>query len=336
MGFLQIDGTEFGGPISDFAQAIFSFWFRVPSASIAAANAQFRSIDPDTVISNNLDNPFWDATLLGMLPLVTFGPNPVATNSIGATSRISPCFIGVNCGPNVQTNYHGDMSASQSLVANFSYDNQGWDFTTDGGTIIHYQNHFEVGYWGGFGTFFEGSATTGSSITVTADRWHHLILSFDFSTRSDCLFYWSFDDVNYSDDYLWPHKTGSQTINSVKAFTAGGSITPENGALQSSTHKYGIPSTDEYVDWVYSVEMAEFQMWVGQSADVSQETVRRLFVDSTGKPVQTYTLPDAEFGSPLIRLAGRSTNWKDGTNAGTGGDLAVVGTISDFTAAPAL
>lgn len=57
MGFLQ------HSPIGSFRKAIFSFWFRVPSASIAAVVAQ-------KVIDDALAYP---PPLSGVLPLITFG-----------------------------------------------------------------------------------------------------------------------------------------------------------------------------------------------------------------------------------------------------------------------
>jgi hypothetical protein len=340
MGFLQIAGGGLDIGVPNFSKAVFSFWFRIPAASIAAANAQFVSINPDSILESSPDNPYWESSLLGMLPLVVFGPNPIVSTSGGsfgdATSHTSPCFIGVNCGPKVQTNYDGDMTASRSLCAHFAYDNDPFTVHFEPSPITwHYQNRFQIGYSPGFGTFFNTGpyfTLDGTSITVSADRWHHLLLSFDFSGTGACPFYWAFDDVDRSDmTHLWPDAAGDHSI-----YPANGAL-GANGSLSVSSHPYGIPATSENVDFVYMVEMAEFQMFTDVICDTSIVGNRRAFVGADGKPASPVLSEALLEKPPEIMLQGTSAHWKAGVNTGVmGANFDVTGSIVDYANGPTL
>jgi hypothetical protein len=78
------------------------------------------------------------------------------------------------------------------------------------------------------------------------------------------------------------------------------------------------------------IEFGPLRVWLGQSADVGSETVRRLFVDAEGKPVASATA-EAAFGAPAIKLAG-AANWQNGTNQGTAGNFTKTGTINGYSA----
>lgn len=90
----------------------------------------------------------------------------------------------------------------------------------------------------------------------------------------------------------------------------------------------GLPATTEFVDNIYRVEMAEFQMFTGITLDTSIETNRRAFVDSHGVPVPpTQQKSDIIKTSGSIELLGKkpeillhgSDDWIAGYNTGTTG-----------------
>jgi hypothetical protein len=64
MANLEWDGGSFDVTVSDLKQAVFSFWFKVPSESIAEANAEYL-----TWLDGDSPRP----RLLGIIPLLVFG-----------------------------------------------------------------------------------------------------------------------------------------------------------------------------------------------------------------------------------------------------------------------
>ena len=68
------------GAIPPFAKAVISLWFRVPSSTIKASTIDFNTW-------NNADDPGPRAPLLGIVPLITFGP-PVQQNGFEAKSHV--------------------------------------------------------------------------------------------------------------------------------------------------------------------------------------------------------------------------------------------------------
>lgn len=120
------------------------------------------------------------------------------------------------------------------------------------------------------------------------------------------------------------------------------------GGIPTEDQPFGVPASGKYVDAVFNVEMAEFQMWTGVTLDTNVEANRRAFIDyerdSNGQPIKdkdgNYTLlpvepvgqpptddhPDGQPApaekllkkKPDILLHG-SSNWIDGKNTGTTG-----------------
>jgi hypothetical protein len=85
-----------------------------------------------------------------------------------------------------------------------------------------------------------------------------------------------------------------------------------------SDEPMGLPATTKYVKDIYDVDMAEFQMWVGQSIDTADEAMRRLFVAPDKKGRMTPVKPSvaaAKLGQPDI-LIHRTGNWEKGKNTG--------------------
>jgi hypothetical protein len=94
-------------------------------------------------------------------------------------------------------------------------------------------------------------------------------------------------------------------------------------------HPIGIPSSTHHIDHNTGVEMAELQIWIGQTIDTANEGLRRLFIDypkdEDGNPDRTKPLEsvppkiaEAVLGKPDILLHGTS-HWQKGLNTGTSG-----------------
>lgn len=88
----------------------------------------------------------------------------------------------------------------------------------------------------------------------------------------------------------------------------------------------GLPAPTEFVDNVYRVEMAEFQMWTGVMLDTGVTSNRRAFVGADGKPVEPIGTAD-DPRAPADKLLGKkpeillhgSNDWIAGYNTGTTG-----------------
>jgi hypothetical protein len=99
--------------------------------------------------------------------------------------------------------------------------------------------------------------------------------------------------------------------------------------------KIGIPAITNYLKDILSVEMAEFQMWIGQSFDTGDVSNRRLFIDDNGKPVRP-SIAEKALGKPFRRLHG-SGKWIKGHDTGDdGADWTPKGTIKKWRPDPSL
>lgn len=113
------------------------------------------------------------------------------------------------------------------------------------------------------------------------------------------------------------------------------SPTPEysfsDSTLVTAKAELGIPASTKYVDRIYRVEMAEFQMWTGVTLDTGIESNRRAFIDfekdadglstTRMKPV---AIADDGLAVKLLNkppeiLLHGSNNWKTGFNTGSTG-----------------
>jgi hypothetical protein len=193
----------------------------------------------------------------------------------------------------------------------------------------------------------------GNNIKVSPDRWHHVLVSAKLRTtgahsenfvagdspmgfEGGSLLYVALDDKNYIKDDLngmwsWGSKDGKTSKigdNEVYPWMAWDYATdywnPDRYAQE--TYKLsspevpagtiGLPATGKYVDNIKRVEMAELQIWFGKSFDTKEESNRRLFIDSEGKPVKIETkIAEDALGKPDVLLHG-SNKWKNGINTG--------------------
>ena len=366
MGYLQIAGSEFGGSVPDFSKAVFSFWFKYPASAASAAIAQYAEqsaiFDATSFYTNNL---------LGMIPLVAWGANPVISTGDGS-SALSPSFIGISCGCQSGMGSAGDFPESPpGLVARFQYDFGTNDVTIGTEPPYTMPEFFQIGYRHFGPHMFAGFGAPDPQIMpAQPDKWHHVLLSMDLSQScsssmsggggdldvlscgSSVKLYIGLDDHNYNDAYFWPSNVsnyggsgGSNDIMSSTCLTIGDSFQDSvptsasfgGAALSASAHDFGIPCTGDTSSFNYGgIDMAEFQLYTDVTLDTSDVLNRRLFVTEDGKPASQSLVPPVLGKAADIYLGGRSQNWINGLNAGTAGNFTPVGTIKEYVTGPSL
>jgi hypothetical protein len=156
-------------------------------------------------------------------------------------------------------------------------------------------------------------------------------------TVSPGKFYYAIDDVNYSGpQHMKPYFVRDTSelgdpdadgpnpnwILTENAFDVATFLTfdnynlfydPTTYTLQPSTmfaQGIGIPAYKDMTDRISKIEMAELQVFK-KVVDTRSQSVRRLFIDSKGKPVTNYKAVDKALGPPVRRLHG-SGNWIKG------------------------
>lgn len=118
----------------------------------------------------------------------------------------------------------------------------------------------------------------------------------------------------------WPAGAGSSDPAFTENATPAGSFSGTIGSL--ATPKMYVPGSPQYTDGgrtvnsVYKVEMAELQIFTGIMLDTSNETNRRAFVTSAGKPEKPAVAEQWLGKRPEVLLHG-TANWKQGKNTGS-------------------
>jgi len=130
--------------------------------------------------------------------------------------------------------------------------------------------------------------------------------------------YWVFIDVISRDTFS--HGTANDRLGNIVSVVDTGAVnlptcTYTPGLVAAADQPLGIPASAEYIDAILPVELAELQVWAGQTLDTGIIANRRAFVDDAGKsvdPAQAETLIGAK---PVILLHGTG-HWQKGTNTG--------------------
>jgi hypothetical protein len=324
MSYLQL---ETGIP-DDVSKAVISLWFRVPQASIDAARNQEIPDDREGDI-----NDYFPA-FLRVIPLVTFGSSEPATTDKGfgsGAAPTSPSFIGVDCsGATTPTDknmlaVHLAMSNNSTFVMT--------PMPTDIASLsdpefIDSLQRKDAFYMGGAGS----NPYTGeefSILDVTADHWHHVLISFDltnpavmrYSTAPESegvpiylpggpTFMWAFDGVDKTDYSLSPSSAQVYNVPLLGAapipfneITTNNLITIPGGAasfigtwspvpVKTAGNPVGLPASAVFVDNIYPVEMAEFQLFAGVTLDTSVVANRRAFITAGGTPADPLKRPN--------------------------------------------
>jgi hypothetical protein len=343
MGYIEkADG------IASFNKAVASIWFRIPQAAIDAAIAQYEAI-PVSVGS------LTDMNMPGIIPLWAFGEPSAITG--GAADFTSRSFIGVACGHITNSDMLDEEPLPPPRMMVYLQYNTG-ELGIPGGSPDS-SDFFQIG--GEPGLFaYPGSRLDGQFITVTADAWHHILVSFDLSGGCEvsydavgatgisfdtpCQFWWAFDDVNYDGEYLWPSNPnvyeeetgGANDIYSQGMFTVSAISTPHEfaaGDLPVSGNPIGFPAVGADSSRVYNIIMTEVQIFTGVSLDTSVEDNRRLFITSLGGPAHPASAADFFDKQPEIYIQTHE-DAATGHNSGTAGNFEPTGTITQFTPGP--
>lgn len=333
--------------IANFSSGVISFWFNAPAASLAAKTVEWEEWNDGDQIDGNL---------IGVVPIFTFGPNEETAYFSGTaeTGNLSPCVVGILCD-----------NAGPHLYARFQYDHgergDPLAFPTD------FNDFFEIGGFVGTGVRAGSGAPEYQYISVTADTWHHVLISFDFSAgcstvwdatntvnfSSTCPFYWAFDDVNYNGDYLHPNTPSVFNQSAVQGIVSNWSLAlmdPETedpnpwpstysfdaGDIPTSDYPFGVPVTADRDDHNARVRMAEFKLFRNVTLDTSVEINRRAFISNDGivitpaSPALAVSLLGKE---PEVYFQ-THTDFITGNNRGTEGDFTPTGTITTYNPGP--
>lgn len=318
MGYIELsDG------LPNFAQAVISFWFRVPAATMTAGLAAYEEWQPE--------NP--GDLAQGVIPLITFGHRGAIAEG-GFAGQMAPSVIGLSTKQLWEEN-----TTNPVLYARFQYSTGG---NPDEESVHNSPDFFQVGDVLNPRLSVTGTEPPGH-IEVTPDVWHHVVLSFDFSggcsvdfgseSYQTCPFYWAFDGVNYNGVYLWPYTPASYSSSAndngiYSNWSQGGSFAA--GALETSGSAIGIPGAGSDSDYIYNVIMAEIQIYTGVTMNTGANLDKFI---ADGHPVSQSEAAAFLGKQPEIYFRTQS-DWITGNNRGTAGDFTPTGTIAAYTPGP--
>lgn len=375
----------------NFNKVTISLWFRVPQASIDAAAEKF--------LQFNDGGDYW----YGTLPLLTWGTQSTA-NRLGISSQndgfppdgYSPfvplithgaaaldsvpqgCgYIALRCGDpdnegaRLETYIPTENAASGTnlIVDVVSYELIPDEPPSSGGTVV-FTNGDLSAIEESYNDWFGGESRDGPD--VTADEWHHLLISWDLTGGSgsegggefgddpeNCItassvMYAALDGVNLTGSSLpmfWPG--GSFDVNGHVSYVAANyagvpdrDTGPASVALTVGTiltNPISIPGPAE-VDVVGSggtttdepvlnCQRAELQIFTDICLDTSIEANVLAFRTADGNPAAP-SLASALMGkSPEVYFR-TVANWQGGVNVGTADDFTPTGTIEGYTPGP--
>lgn len=160
MGYLQIEVTT----LPNFGKAVMSLWFKIPESALTEVSALTDS--PSGTFGDGFEGICFNPPLYKIIPLITFGSVETGLGDAAGVD-VQPSFVGVDC------SHVGDGYPAR-LVVNLQTAN----ICSFNKTPQNPNKEFrpECYYMNGYG-FTAGS----HALTVTADTWHHALISFDIS-----------------------------------------------------------------------------------------------------------------------------------------------------------
>jgi hypothetical protein len=365
MSYLQLDKG-----IDDFSKAVVSLWFRIPKSSIDAKLADpIPDILPFTIplltfgvpqVNRNYQGAAQLVSVYHFVPVDAFG-NPVNTTvppwgefdfptwSPAGDTPVDPSYIGLDIATDGTASLSFNLqTASYADVSGLQFNRQRVDIYQEGGGAIGDGWTQNLGR-AMFTTLVDNTdALTGqqpefflvqSSLTITPDHWHHVLLSFDLDhavvthgpphgvldattaagTDSFCRFWYAIDDVNYNGDtndlgpFFVTHgpdpnailtQNGHHVADSVTGFPFNCAVAPASysfdpSVIPSHGAELGVPASTTYLERIYPVEMAELQVFTGVTLDTSIEANRRAFITKDGTPADPLKKPNPPPPVPL-------------------------------------
>lgn len=323
------------GGIPDFSSGVIDIWFNVTQEALDTKTAEWTAW---------LETDHIDGNLIGVVPLMTFGPNTETAFFPGTmeTGNLSPCVVGVLC---------DNAPGGPHLYVRFQYNYGAPGYT---GTI-NFNDFFQIGGTVGTGV----SSGIGQYISVSGDAWHHVVISFDFSvgcaTSYDvahvvnfdrvCPFYLAFDKVNHTGNYLHPGTPSMYGQPAAQGIVSEWSralapdppppqVFPSSysfnaGAIPTSGKPFAFPATSERSSHIQKIRLSRPRFWTGVTCDLSDEQNLLAFVTSDGQQADRQLANDLLGKSPEIEFS----NFRDissGRNRGTAGSFIPIGTILEY------
>jgi hypothetical protein len=359
--------------LADFNTGTISLWFRFSGDSVGKANAHRASYT-----STEAPDIF-----KGTIPLVTFGrkvmahtytfvshPWPFPTGGIGAVTTDAVAGDDAPCEPShlgIEVS-EGEEEGKAKVTLKMIFQTETRAFVqglvTQAADIHWEEDPTAPGMYTRHDTVQDISYVRTASpetfeiipkFEVSADEWHHLLVSFDFSNSvhvvaipnyhgdnaerdtisSTCQIWYAFDD-EYKDGqdnmgFGWAHHGPNDVVPISAMHAAFGYIPPPpdpdvSGELYNAEYHWDaspIPMQGGPVGLPASAEYVDTIYHCEMAefqffAGLIVTDNRRAFVDGTGKPVKPEDTEKVLGRKPDILLHG-TNNWKQGKNTGTTG-----------------
>jgi hypothetical protein len=324
--------------------ATISFWFRV---SQAAMDAAYNSWNTNPIINYGGSG---DLTLIGIIPLVTWGKAATwIANDGHDTNSISPSFIGLSAA-------HPSYGNGPAWLAiRFQGDRMGAQFigpsggASSGPVLVETSDFFAFGVQDAT-INYSGGPVVYDIIRVTPDVWHHLIVSWAISGTSG-KFTFALDGKGYHGSSIYP--SGANVPASAYGGPGGGiddiltnltvlgpggediySPTYTTNGFEMSSNPFGTITPIQFSSYSSSVDMAELQVFIGLSDDVTDPTILTRFITDQGTPADPKTA-ETWFGQKQTLLLHPARGWTTGKQSGAlVGDFARFGTIMPIAPDP--
>lgn len=317
MGYLLMPG-----PVGNFNKGVISVWFRIPSATVAAARGKPYDTGSPWVMN------------FGLIPIVTWGEQKSVLGVSDVPAAMPPSHIGVRVG---SSDYAWGQETLEVRLQTPDLSTGSGDHWTDFGQPDWFGNSPEGQNWAGYPK-------------VLIDHWNHVILSWDvhaatvsgggMGTTSQMWCSINDKDISGSELPAMGQADGSGPNNHLSrnviyflgledhsANLSVTEITSTEFAVPSHPVKY-VPHASGSVSTknpVLRVEMAELQVFADVTVDTGDISKRRAFVSERGSPVSPLAADDDgnPIGSvgalgkmPEILLVGAS-DWAIGYNSGS-------------------
>jgi hypothetical protein len=357
MGYLALSDFP------SFSKAVISFWFRVPRVSLSTAISRTKFLDG--VLFDGIV-PLVVMGQKGTLQTPTSIMFPDLPNPWSITTQVPPAlpadptFIGVNVAyanatPDTAALMANFQTCQKPVVSNLLWENQG--------PLIYVDNTYMVDATGA--VYSDTIPVTPDvwhhllvSVELRTMTARGSAVAPDFTTGGIAQFidgaaklYVALDDRNYQGFDL----SNGWNFNGHPGTPNNEVVTDDAGRYAGKTPDYdfynnvlgglasysiidpsvpvgaiGFPGTAEFVDNIYRVEMAEFQIFTGVTLDTGIEANRRLFITAPDKSGRQGPVNTTPIMIPISKTAvGDPTTWEPGADAS-----ALVSPLLDPSSAP--
>ena len=250
------------------------------------------------------------------------GTNPVS----GEVLPEAVSFDGAK-GTNNATDYLSRTTplSNQADSKTFTFSTWAWLDGANGGLLYLGNNRFFITFEGG-GDYFKCEGRDANNTRhlrfeaptglVPVNTWVNILMSFDMSDTSKRHIYINEVDITSATfTGSFPTYTNG-TLDFTPAASSGADMTYRIGAQYNAQSKLGGRLAHFFFDYTYR--------------DLSVTANRRLFIDADGKPADSDTLAAL---NPIMYLPMKDADTA-GSNSGTGGNFAAVGTLATAERGP--